>query len=236
MDPHTHLRALQARIDDLEARLNESESRYRQLADHVHDVIWTLDMNTWRYTYISPSIQRLRGLTVEEALVEPVEQSLTPESLARVMATHGRLGEVGGLGPPRGADVLTEIYDQPHTDGTIRHVEITMSAILDETRTRVVSILGVSRDVTARVRAERERERTLEALRGALAEVKRLSGFIPICAHCKRVRDDAGYWAAVEEYVSRHSEARFSHGICPGCLATHFPDVPEDPEHEPEPN
>ncbi|MBX9857313.1 MAG: tetratricopeptide repeat protein [Gemmatimonadaceae bacterium] len=54
-------------------------------------------------------------------------------------------------------------------------------------------------------------------LRGALSEVRTLSGLIPICAHCKNVRDDQGYWAAVETYVSQHSDARFSHGICQSC-------------------
>ena len=76
----------------------------------------------------------------------------------------------------------------------------------------------------AMVAAERDRERTLAELRAALAEVKRLSGLIPICAYCKNVRGDAGYWEAVETYVTERSEAWFSHGICPDCCARHFPD------------
>jgi hypothetical protein len=51
----------------------------------------------------------------------------------------------------------------------------------------------------------------------ALEEVKALRGFIPICAYCKEVRDDQGYWAQVEAYISKHTGARFSHGICPKC-------------------
>jgi len=57
----------------------------------------------------------------------------------------------------------------------------------------------------------------------ALATVKLLSGLLPICSHCKKVRDDKGYWSQVEKYVSDHSEARFSHGICPDCIVTHYP-------------
>jgi transcriptional regulator with GAF, ATPase, and Fis domain len=59
---------------------------------------------------------------------------------------------------------------------------------------------------------------TLTQLEKALAEVKHLRGIIPICSYCKKIRDDQGYWNQVEQYVSEHSEAKFSHGICPACL------------------
>ncbi len=62
-------------------------------------------------------------------------------------------------------------------------------------------------------------------LRSALAQVKKLSGFLPICAHCKKIRDDAGYWQQIEEYIRDHSEAEFSHGICPQCVAKLYPDL-----------
>lgn len=61
-------------------------------------------------------------------------------------------------------------------------------------------------------------------LRDALDQVKTLRGIIPICSHCKRVRDDEDYWREVSEYVSAHTDALFSHGICPACLAEHYPD------------
>jgi len=69
-----------------------------------------------------------------------------------------------------------------------------------------------------------EEQRLVSELQQALAEVKRLSGIIPVCSYCKSVRDDAGYWASVEQYLTDHSEAQFSHGICPKCLAQHFPE------------
>ncbi len=64
-----------------------------------------------------------------------------------------------------------------------------------------------------------------EQLQAALDKVKLLSGLLPICSHCKKVRDDEGYWQEVEVYVSRHSEADFSHGICPNCLQKFYPEV-----------
>jgi len=68
-----------------------------------------------------------------------------------------------------------------------------------------------------------ELRRTSADLADALSNLKVLSGLLPICAHCKRVRDDHGYWSQVEAYVSTHTHATFSHSICPECLRTHFP-------------
>lgn len=66
-------------------------------------------------------------------------------------------------------------------------------------------------------------ERTAE-LKRALAEVEVLSGFLPICSYCKKIRDDQGYWSQIETYISRHSRAQFSHGICDECFKKHRPD------------
>ena len=64
-----------------------------------------------------------------------------------------------------------------------------------------------------------------EALQDALAKVKLLSGLLPICAWCKKVRNDSGYWNEIESYIAQHSEAGFTHGICPGCIKNLYPDV-----------
>jgi PAS domain S-box-containing protein len=73
-------------------------------------------------------------------------------------------------------------------------------------------------DITERKRLETERESLIQALQEALARVKVLSGMLPICASCKKIRDDKGYWNQLEIYISEHSDALFSHGICPDCL------------------
>jgi hypothetical protein len=88
------------------------------------------------------------------------------------------------------------------------------------------------RYVTALEAAREERERLIASLTKALDDVKTLRGIVPICAHCKRVRDDAGFWSQVEAYVSRHTEAQFSHGLCPDCAAKLYPGLmtpPPDP-------
>ena len=78
-------------------------------------------------------------------------------------------------------------------------------------------IYGVARDITARKRADAERERLLGELQDALAEVKKLQDILPICMYCKNIRADENYWQTVEAYISDHTHATFSHGICPSC-------------------
>jgi PAS domain S-box-containing protein len=79
-------------------------------------------------------------------------------------------------------------------------------------------------DVADRHRAEVEQERLVQELQTSLAQVKLLSGLLPICAHCKNIRNDEGYWKQIEAFISSHSEATFSHGICPECLHKFYPE------------
>ena len=80
-------------------------------------------------------------------------------------------------------------------------------------------IYGVARDITERKRAEDEREMLVRQLQGALAEVRTLRGFLPICAYCKSIRDDENYWQSLEAYLSKHTDTQLTHGICPACYA-----------------
>lgn len=86
-----------------------------------------------------------------------------------------------------------------------------------------LGVQGVLRDVTERMRAAAERELLLAQLQEAAASVKTLSGLLPICAGCKKIRDREGSWSQIETYIKSHSEAEFTHGLCPDCLKVYFP-------------
>ena len=107
-------------------------------------------------------------------------------------------------------------------DGTIRDVEVFSGPITIGDRALLCSIIH---DVSARKEVEREKERLIDKLQKALSEVKTLRGFLPICASCKKIRDDKGYWNQIESYIRNHSEAEFSHGICPDCARKLYPDL-----------
>lgn len=86
-------------------------------------------------------------------------------------------------------------------------------------------ILCICRDITERKKAESEKNAIIIKLEKALAEIKTLRGFIPICANCKNIRNDDGYWQQVEQYVQDRSDAQFSHSLCPKCAKELYPDM-----------
>jgi CheY-like chemotaxis protein len=79
-----------------------------------------------------------------------------------------------------------------------------------------------------RKRAEEARKHLIAELENALAKVKTLSGLLSICAGCKKIRDDQGYWGQVEIYIQKHSEAQFTHSLCPECIKKYYPEEDQD--------
>ncbi|MCU0771966.1 MAG: GAF domain-containing protein [Verrucomicrobia bacterium] len=90
---------------------------------------------------------------------------------------------------------------------------------LDQAQIRALEALART------VVSELELRRVSLELQEAAAKIKTLHGLLPICSYCKGVRDDAGYWQSVEAYVERHSDAHFTHGICPKCFEKHYPEL-----------
>ncbi|HET7057808.1 MAG TPA: response regulator [Nitrospiraceae bacterium] len=93
---------------------------------------------------------------------------------------------------------------------------------------RVSSALTLKNEMDCRKERETELRRSNEDLQRALREVKVLRGLIPICASCKKIRNDGGFWQQLEEYIREHSEAEFSHGLCQPCLKKLYPGVYQD--------
>ena len=159
-----------------EQKLAESEARYRLLADNSADVIWLMDLETMRFTYVSPSVERLRGFTVDEVLEQGPEEAMTPESY-RI---------IGELLPKRLAAfaagdesmrAMTHEVIQPRQDGTLVPTEVT-TTLLDDPGARPKHMLGISRDITERkaieaaLDAARKREKQTEKKMRATLEKK----------------------------------------------------------------
>jgi hypothetical protein len=88
--------------------------------------------------------------------------------------------------------------------------------------------LEIATDISDRKEEELVKEALIEKLEKALNEIKKLKGILPICSSCKMIRDDKGYWNQIESYIRDHSEAEFSHGICPDCAKKLYPDLVDD--------
>jgi PAS domain S-box-containing protein len=108
-------------------------------------------------------------------------------------------------------------------DGTLFPVEV--SSVLFEGREGHVRTCLIMRDISDRKGAEAERERLIRELQEALAKVRTLSGLLPICASCRKIRDKQGAWQHLEVYIRKNSEADFTHGICPDCRRTLYPET-----------
>jgi PAS domain S-box-containing protein len=124
--------------------IKASEKRYRALAENLVDVVWTMDMNL-RYTYVNPAVTRLRGYTVEEAMEQPIEELLTPESVetARKALAEELGAESAGSAPYR-TRVLNLV--EKRKDGTTLPVEIKVIFLRDESG-KATEILGITREM-----------------------------------------------------------------------------------------
>lgn len=222
-EPHAYLKK-PVRIEDLrisleialhkaemEKKLKESELRFRTVADFTHD--W----ETWigadgEYVYTSPSCRRVTGWPPEKFLedsrffigiVHPDER----ETVRKQFAEHDAPGE---------KDCRLE-FRIMRSDGEIRWIEH-ISQPVYASDGAYIGRRASNRDVTERKELEFSLERKVAELREALENIKTLKGLIPICSNCKKIRDDKGYWNILEAYIQKHSQAQFSHGMCPACM------------------
>lgn len=139
-----------------EEKMRQSEARYRLLADYSHDVIWTADFYKKRFTYVSPSVERLRGFTPEEVMALPIENALTPESVEKMNASVSKMLARISVGERTNLTNVVQI-EQPHRDGHIIPTEVVTTWVLDEAG-EPLTVLGVTRDITERKKVEQKLE------------------------------------------------------------------------------
>lgn len=113
------------------------------------------------------------------------------------------------------------------TESAIQHFEVKFKRMMDISG-KFSGTIVILNNITERRQAEQEKTELISELQCSMAEIKKLSGFIPICSSCKKIRDDKGYWQQVEQYVSERSEAQFSHGICPDCMKKLYPEFADE--------
>jgi PAS domain S-box-containing protein len=104
-----------------------------------------------------------------------------------------------------------------------KHFLLTTKLPFRDEQNQIIGLIGIGRDITKRKMVEEERERLIKELQDAVADIKVLSGLVPICSSCKKIRDDKGYWTQLEGYIQAHSQAKFSHGVCPDCMKKLYP-------------
>lgn len=199
-----------------EDALARSTERFRDLVENTSDWIWEVD-GELRYVYASPKVQELLGYGPTEVLGKTPVDFMPPEEVTRLQPIVQELQR-----EPRPFRILENT--NLHKDGSLRVLETSGVPVYDRAG-RWIGYRGIDRDITARKQAERERERLIAELREALAHIKTLRGLLPICASCKKIRDDQGYWRQVEAYMMERTDVQFTHGICPDCTKTLYPEL-----------
>ncbi len=210
-------------LKKVEDRLRKSEEKFKFLAENMADIVWTLDMDL-NATYVSPSIEKVLGFTPEERKRQKLEEMVTPDSLERIMALFLKelqSEEKQSSNPDRSEAIDIEYY---HRNGSVVWME-NFVKIQRNKKGKMVGVYGASRDITERKNVQEALIKEKKNLEEALAEIKKLSGLLPICASCKKIRDDKGYWNQIESYIRDHSDAEFSHSICPICAKKLYPDL-----------
>jgi PAS domain S-box-containing protein len=201
-----------------EEALRESEARLARVLEGSSDGFGDFRASTGCVS-VTPRFCEIYGLPAHakeisvEALMAFVETADLPPILADMEAI--RAGE---------KDSHVWEFRIRRADGATRWLQSRGRVVGRDASGNPAHVSGATTDITERKRIEEDRERLVRELRGALEQVKTLSGIVPICSGCKKIRDDKGYWQQVEAYVSRHTEARFSHGICPDCVKRLYPE------------
>jgi len=170
-----------------------------------------------RITFMNPVAEALTGDNANDAVGRELEASFQASEPLRSQADPNP-----GLAVFQSGEVTAPQKNQTLAakDGKLRPIDGSCAPIRDEAGQTVGSIL-VFRDVSERKKHEVEREKLIAELQQALANVRTLRGLLPICAWCKQIRDDDGYWQGVEAYIQARSDAEFTHGICPECFEKH---------------
>lgn len=187
---------------------NISYEEYKTLVEQAPIMIWRADTNA-KCDYFNDTWLAFTGRTLEEELGDGWATGVHPDDFDRCLNTF--------LTAFREQKIFEMEYRLKRHDNTDRWIFDRGTPFYSEGV--FAGYIGSCVDITERIEAQ-------ETLREIQAkELKTLKGLLPICASCKDIRDDKGYWNQIEHYVSSHSEAEFSHGLCPACIQKLHPEL-----------
>lgn len=195
-------------------KLSVLSEEQRVLLEHTRDFIYRHDTQGI-ITYVSPAVEKITGFSQEEWRAHYSKHYTENEVNRTGIDRTNEMLRSGKEGPPYRVEVK-------HKNGSTVWLEVNKQPYL--VNNAVAGFIGVARDITKRVIMEEERENLIAELQDALVSIKTLKGMLPICASCKKIRDDKGYWQQIEAYISDRSDAEFSHCLCPECAKKLYPD------------
>lgn len=210
------LRAYAREQQESKRAIETSHHRLVTVLDSLDAIVYVADLKTNELLFLNKAGQDIFG-------------DVTGEPCWRVLQTNQQ-------GPCDFCAVLKTVKGEASlTEPCLWQVQNTVNQRWYDMRSRSIqwvdgraARLEIATDCTSRKNADEERERLIGELETALNQVKILSGIVPICTFCKEIRDDKGYWNQLESFISEHSDAQFSHSVCPKCMARMHPGEPEE--------
>lgn len=187
--------------------LIHSEERYRRLFETAQDGILILDARTGKITDVNPFLTNLLGYTYADIVGKSFWELGVFEDIKESRMAFQELQSKEYI---RYENLPLQTKDR-------RSINVEFVSNVYQANGEKVIQCNI-RDITRRRHTEKEREKLIGELEDALTKMKKLSGILPICASCKNIRDDEGYWQNIEQYIREHSEANFTHGLCPACI------------------
>ncbi len=204
----------------MELRLAEREQWLMTTLRSIGDAVIATD-SKGAIIFMNPAAEALTGWQHAEAI--GLELSLVFNLMSE--ETQTALGNQAIIAIESGKTLVLENRTLlTAKNGRIVPIAHSVAPIKDE-QGNIIGAVLVFQDISERRQAEAEREQLIAELQEALDTIEVLRGIIPICASCKRIRTDQGDWQPVELYIRNHSQAEFSHGICPDCAAKLYPDI-----------
>ncbi len=198
--------------------IRESEEKYRTLFESSRDAVMLL--NRKRFIGCNDATLKVFGCTSRKKFCTKHPSDLSPSIMPNGRDSRSMANEHINTALREGHTFFEWVHRR--MDGTDFPAEVQLS--LFKLKGKPV-VQAVVRDITERKKVEEERKELIKELQLALDEVKALSGLLPICSFCKNIRDDKGYWQAIETYIAKYSEAEFTHSMCNKCLKKHYPDI-----------
>ncbi|NDF01549.1 MAG: PAS domain S-box protein, partial [Verrucomicrobia bacterium] len=192
----------------MEEELAAREEQLRDMFENATDLIQSVAPDG-RILFVNRAWLNTLGYRMSELAGLNIFDVCHPDCLAEYRAQFQRVMQGEALSNLQAA-FRTKRGEKIHVEG---------NASCRMVDGKPVASRAIFRDVTKRKAVEAERERLITELQAALAEVKTLSGLLPICGWCKKIRDDSGYWNSVEGYLKKSTGADLTHGICPECSA-----------------
>lgn len=199
----------------------DSEQKYRDLFENANDAIFILD-SEHNYKDVNKKAVEMLGYSREEFLQLNVKDLIPPEQHPISDKEFEKLRQKGAY---------EKFVGKTRTkDGRWLDVEVNSSAIFENGK--IIGSRDIVRNITERKKAEKEKEALISELQKALDEITTLKGILPFCSYCKKIRNDKGYWEQVDIYISNHTKADISHGICPECAKKHYPQFKHKLKHQ----